>query len=189
MQWGRRDAVADKAEQNQQKPFDFTTWISSQDDSTKAGVSAYLAAQIDEGAKGLKTALEAERANAKALDKQLKAIQSQLKEGDEASKQIDVLRSELSKANKRNAFLSSAPKDVLDIEVALTVAEAKGLIADDGAVDWDNFRTAHSILFAQQKAVETPKPSPTNAGSKTPPVLPTTQELVERMRASGNYSM
>jgi uncharacterized membrane protein YdfJ with MMPL/SSD domain len=183
--------VADNnAEQNTQTPaFDYTTWIASQDDATKTGISAYVAAQADESAKGLKTALDAERTNAKALDKQLKAIQGQLKDGDEASKTIDAMRVELKRANARNAFLSSAPKDVLDIEVALTVAEAKGLIGDDGAVDWDKFKAAHPILFAAAKTPETPKPPPTNAGSKTLQSTPAPQELIAQMRASGNYSM
>lgn len=178
------------AEQNTQVSFDFATWIQSQDEATKNGITAYVASQVDEGAKGLKTALESERSNGKALEKALKQIQGQLKDGDEASKTIEALRADLQRQTKRNAFLSSAPKDVLDMEVALTVAESKQLIGDDGAVDWDKFKAAHPVLFAQKPAEQpAPKAPPTNAGPKTPVVTQTTQELIAAMRASGAYSM
>lgn len=138
----------------------FDDWLKGQSDDAKALVAGYL----DTSTTGLKSALQKERDQVKAMNVQLKDLSGKVEKGSEAEKTINDLTTKLTLSERRNTFLTEAPTHaVADVKAALVLAEAEGLIGDDGAVKWDDLKRAHPIFFAPPRT-EAPGTNSQNRG-------------------------
>jgi len=149
----------DSAQGETPQPLTWDAWHSSLSEDQRKLVEQ----KFDSDAKGLKGALEKERDEAKALAKQLKALQEKAEKGSEFEKALADLQTQLTAANQEKSFILEAPaKGVSNIKAAYKLAAADGLIDPKGAIDWDALKSAYPELFA---AAKPPAPPDTNAGN------------------------
>jgi hypothetical protein len=138
-------------------PADFGAWLDAQPEPIKALANQHTA--------GLKTALDAERAQRKELTRQLADLGKAAAEGSEAKKQLDALSAKLGEAEQRDAFTESALKANVDpkvLKLAFTAAKQDGLIDGKNRVDFETLKTAYPQLFIQP--VKPVAPAATVAG-------------------------
>jgi protein-arginine kinase activator protein McsA len=137
-------------------------WYSSLDDDTKALAESYAQAQAEK----LSSALKEERANRKALEKQVRELSQKAGKDNELSTQLQELSSNLTEANRKAAFYEAAgERDDLPrhrVAAAYKIAKLDNLIDDDNNVDWDAMKASHDYLF-----VEVSKKVAGNAGNGT----------------------
>lgn len=129
-------------------------------DSWYAGQGAEIKGLIDSHVTGLRSALESERTERKALNKQIAEIRGKAEKGSELEAQLGALHGQLETLNLKTAFYESAPGDLANPRLAyLAATEAGHLNAKTGAVDWPAMRTAFPELFQRR-----PAPPPANGG-------------------------
>lgn len=129
-------------------PADFGAWLDAQPEPIKALANQHTA--------GLKTALDAERAQRKELTKQLSELSRAAQEGSEAKKQLDAMAAKLTEAEQRDAFTEAALKVSVDpkaIKLAYIAAKQDGLISDKGKADFEALKASYPQLF-----IQAPKP-------------------------------
>lgn len=135
-------------------PFSFDEWLEEQPDHVKQGYEGHTS--------GLKTALETERSQRKALASELKKLSGQAEKGSEAEKALGEMSSRLEQAEQRVAFMEEAIRPEIGCsnpKAAFLVAQADNLFKRSGEPDWAAIRAAAPELFGTRK---TP---PGNAGS------------------------
>lgn len=129
---------------------------------------------LEDHTKGLKSALEKERDQAKTLSKQLKGLSGKLEEGSAEREQLEALTSEIEAANARADFYEQASDPAIglvDAKAAWVLIQADpDTYTRRGKPDFAALKEAHPGLFSQ--AAPTPrgnagsgarKPSPTAA--------------------------
>lgn len=143
------------AQDNQQdaannQPVTFDSWFESQPEEIKG--------LIDTNVLGLKSALDSERNERKALTKQLSELKGKAEKGSELEQQLNSLSAQLESQAAKATFYESAPADVANMKLAWMAAQ-DGYIGKGGAVDWNGLKNTYPELFRKQAA------PPANAGN------------------------
>ena len=125
-------------DQPSETPASFDEWIKAQGDDVQD--------LFDDHVSGLRSALETERTERKALAKQIKDLGKQAEEGSELRQQLTNLTTALESVQRRTAFYESAPGDVANLKLAYLAASDAGMVDDDG-VDWQAMRQRFPELF------------------------------------------
>ena len=126
----------------------FESWFENQPEDVKT--------LITEHERGLKSALESERGNTKALSKQISDLQGAAEEGSELKKQLGALQAKLTESERHANFIDSASSaGCTNAKAAYKLAKAdEDLWRRDGSPDWDAIKENDSSLR------RIPKPQP-----------------------------
>jgi polyhydroxyalkanoate synthesis regulator phasin len=117
-------------------------WLAQQPDAVKT--------LFDEHVKGLKTALDTERAQRSDLAKQLREATQKLEKDSDARKGLEELASKLEIAERRAMFYEEASKPDVQCtnpRLAWLVAQEANLFDRRGMPDWGAIRAAAPELF------------------------------------------
>ena len=108
----------------------FESWYESQPDEIKTLISDHE--------RGLKTALNAERDNTKALSSQLRDLQGAAEKGSDLEKQLTALQARLTESERHAAFMDGATTaGCSNAKAAYKLAKAdEDLWKRDGSPDW-----------------------------------------------------
>lgn len=122
------------------KPATFSDWLQSQ----PPDVQEMFAAEI----RGLKGALESERAQRKAHERELREAAKRLEEGSAARKELEAQADKLRALETQTVFYDHAhAAGCSNLRLAYIAARDAGLIRDDGTADWDTMRQRYPELF------------------------------------------
>lgn len=143
---------------------DGDTWYDSLDDTSKTALSAYVG---NETAK-LKTTLDKEREERKALAKQIKELSSKPVDDTAWKAKIEEINTQLGEASLKASFYESAA-DMPQLPAkryaaAYKIAKLDGLISDDGEVDWKALQEQHDYLFSAVSTFTATKPGSAGSG-------------------------
>ena len=151
---GEGTAGTDGAGTKPETPVTFEMWFATAPDEAKG--------YIEDHTHGLKTALEAERTQRKALDKQLKDLAKKYEKGSDERVELDKMSAQLAAGQRQTDFYDAAHKaGVTNLKLAWLAAQSDELIDDKGVVDFAKLKEAHPQLFTV--ITKTPPP-PGNAG-------------------------
>lgn len=126
-------------------PPDFDSWLSAQDETVRG--------LLDGHTKGLRSALDTERANAKSLAKQIKELTGKAEAGSETAKQLAELSGKLETEQRRADFYEAATAaGCRNLKLAWLAAQSDGLSAEQ-------VKAQYPDLFA------TTRPPATHAGN------------------------
>lgn len=140
------------------QPESFDTWLGAQPEPIRQLASQHTA--------GLKSALEAERAQRKELAKQLKETLGKAEQGSEAAKALGELTAKYEQAERRAAFYEDAGRPEIGCsnpKAAFLIANADDLFTRSGEPDWKAIRAAAPELFARRGGADA------GAGTTAPP--------------------
>jgi hypothetical protein len=147
-------------------------WYDNLDDAARTSANAYVTSETAK----LKSALDEERKQRRAYEKQVKELAGKVT-GDDATKtKLEELGNQLSEANLKAAFYEGAV-DVPNLPAkryaaAYKIAKIDSLIDDDGSVDWKALQEQHDYLFAapaQEQQQRKPGSAGAGLGSKPQP--------------------
>ena len=133
----------------------FEDWFANQPDDVKALISDHE--------RGLKSALDAERGNTKALSRQISDLQGAAEKGSELEKQLSTLQAKLTESERHANFIDGAASaGCTNAKAAYKLAKAdEDLWKRDGSPDWEAIKETAPEFFQK------PKPASENAGSGT----------------------
>ena len=132
----------------------FDDWLVGIDDATKA--------LVDQHTRGLKSALEAERAERKTAEKALRDAAGKLEAGSAARVDLEAQAERVAATERRASFYEVAhAAGVTDLKLAWLAAESSNLFTRRGEPDIEALRQAHPALFG----APTPPRTPGNAGA------------------------
>ena len=132
----------------------FDDWFGAADDATKA--------LVDQHVKGLKSALDAERADRKAAEKALRDTASKLEAGSAARVDLEAQAERVAATERRASFYEVAhAAGVADLKLAWLATSDGNLFDRRGNPDIEALRLAHPALFG----APTPTRAPGNAGA------------------------
>lgn len=169
---GQQQGGTPAAESQQQAPLTFDSWVAEQSDEVKA--------LLDGHTKGLKSALESERAQRSDLAKQVRDLAAKAEKGSEMEKTLTDLQGKLEAEQKRVAFLEDAGRPEIGCsnpKAAYLIAQADGLFDRHGQPDWAAIKAAAPELFGRRMPQ-------VNAGAGTgspPQPAPSMNEFIRRM--------
>lgn len=133
-----------------EEPEDDETWFSQLDPTIRQRAQRFF----DGKTTGLKSALDSERANAKKLEKQLRAAADKAEKGSELEKQLKEAADNLEAERDRATFYEEAQAEsVLPgyARVLWKAAQDDEYRTKNGAVDWKALRADFGAMFAQAK--------------------------------------
>lgn len=139
-------------------PATFDEWYEEQPAEVQTLITTHT--------KGLKNALEAERATRGELEKKLKKM-TRSEEDPEKKKELEALTGRLHDLEIESAFFRQAIQPelgVTDPDLALIAARHDKLIDESGDVDWDKLRELRPALFH----APTRKTPPAQGGAGSP---------------------
>ncbi len=113
--------------------------------------------------KGLKSALEAERAQNRELAKQAREAAGKAEAGSEAQKAFQALQAKYEALDRKSTFLEESIKPEIgcaDSQLAYLAAIEIGAISEKGKVDWATLKERFPLLFR-------PKTGSASAGAGT----------------------
>ena len=133
----------------------FEDWFNTQPDNVKALISDHE--------KGLKSALNAERDNTKALSRQISDLQGAAEKGSELEKQLSTLQARLTESERHASFIDGAAgAGCSNPKAAYKLAKAdEDLWKRDGSPDWEAIKETAPEFFRK------PTSASGNAGSGT----------------------
>lgn len=156
--------------------MEWEKWIAEQEADVR---KAY-----EEHVSGLKTALKTERDASVTLQKQVKELTEKATVASDAQKQVEALQAKMTELEtsattstqalteaqgklgaltKQFAFhREAAAKGVSNPDNAFLIAQGKGLIGEDGAIDWKEFQKAAPEQFG---AMATSATNPARGGT------------------------
>lgn len=140
--------------------FSFDTFSKGLSEADRAGLTGHF----DDQTKGLKSALEGERAARKDLEKQLGDLKAKAEKGSELEKQLEGLQKSLSESGLQTAFYEAAVSaGCTDLGLAWAAARMNvdKFFKRDNTPDMEALKAAHPALFAEQKKANA------NAGTGT----------------------
>ena len=144
-----------------EETVDYEQWVSKLKPAEKAALEGHT--------RGLKSALDSERASRKSLEKQLRDLAKASQEGSDAQKKLVEMADKMAEADRRADFYDSAhAAGVTNLKLAYLVAVQDELFDRRGGVDFTALRTSYPELFGQTKKV-----TKGNAGSGTDETTPT----------------
>ena len=120
----------------------FESWLGSQDETVKGLIDAHI--------KGLKSALESERAQRSDLARQLRDVTAKAEKGSELEKALMEVSTQLEAAERRAAFYEEAGRPeigCLNPKAAFALAQAEDLFDKRGRVDWEALKASAPELF------------------------------------------
>lgn len=130
--------------------FDFAGFTAKLDEPTRTGLTAHLEASE----KGLKSALQTEREQRSAIEKQLGDLKAKAEKGSELEKQLEGMQGSLKTMSMQTAFYEAAVgAGCADIALAWAAARMNEdkFFKRDGSPDIDALKLAHPSLFADAK--------------------------------------
>lgn len=137
----------------------FDAWYESQDETTR-GI-------LDGHTKGLKSALESERAQRSELAKQLREVSGKLEKGSAAEKAVADLQAQLEAKSREADFIASAIHPEVGCsnpKLAYMLASAEGMFDRKGAPDWAAIKAAAPELFQSTTVLMRPGSADAGAG-------------------------
>ena len=145
----------------------FESWFESQPDDVKSLIS--------EHEKGLKSALNAERDNTKALSRQISDLQGAAEKGSELEKQLTTLQAKLTESERHANFIDGAASaGCTNAKAAYKLAKAdEDLWRRDGSPDWAAIKETAPEFFRKNQSSGNPgsgTDKDPNAGSKMHPM-------------------
>jgi len=151
----------------------FEEWFESQPDNVKALISDHE--------KGLKSALNAERDNTKALSRQISDLQGAAEKGSELEKQLSTLQARLTESERHASFIDGAASaGCTNAKAAYKLAKAdEDLWRRDGSPDWVAIKETAPEFFRKNQTSGNPGSGTStdpNAGGKMHPM----DELMRR---------
>ena len=152
----------------------FEDWFNTQPDNVKALISDHE--------RGLKSALDAERGNTKALSRQISDLQGAAEKGSELEKQLSTLQARLTESERHASFIDGAgAAGCTNAKAAYKLAKAdEDLWKRDGSPDWEAIKETAPEFFRKPTSVTGNPGSGTDkdpqAGSKMHPM----DELMRR---------
>lgn len=120
----------------------FESWFGSQDETVKGLIDGHI--------KGLKSALESERAQRSDLARQLRDVTAKAEKGSELEKALMEVSTQLEAAERRAAFYEEAGRPeigCLNPKAAFALAQAEDLFDKRGRVDWEALKANAPELF------------------------------------------
>lgn len=140
------------------KPQDFDEWLPNQPEHVKALITSRFSK--------LETALQSERSDRKAQEKELKRIMRGMDENNPLKPQLEEYSKKATESNTRADFYEEAHKrGVSNLRLAYHAAKSEGCIDDRGRVDWDELKDKVPEIFATSKPAA--PPPKVNAGAGT----------------------
>ncbi len=134
------DGTSGQQQSQQQTPPDFDTWLKAQPDDVKA--------LVENGMKGLKSALTSERQQRQDIERQLREAAAKLDKGSEMQKNLESLAGKMQVMEQQADFYDQAHKlGVNDLKLAFIVAREESLIDAKGRINFDELKKAHPALF------------------------------------------
>ena len=132
----------------------FDDWFGGIDDATKA--------LVDQHVRGLKSALEAERAERKTAEKALRDAAGKLEAGSAARVDLEAQAERVAATERRASFYEIAhAAGVADLKLAWLAVSDGNLFTRRGEPDIEALRQAHPALFGAPM----PARAPGNAGA------------------------
>ena len=124
----------------------FEEWFNSQSDDVKT--------LINEHTSGLKSALKAERDNAKSLNSQLKELQGKADKGSELEQQLNSLQAKLTESERHANFIDGAQgAGCTNPKACYKLAKADAdLWKRDGSPDWDAIKETAPEFFQKKQS-------------------------------------
>lgn len=130
--------------QGSENQFVYDEWFKGLDEATQKGLSGHF----DETTKGLKSALESERASVRELNKQLKELTSKAEKGSELERQLTEISGRLTESEQRAAFYDAAvAAGCVNPRLAYLAAKDGGLFLQNGQPNIEAVKQAHPQLF------------------------------------------
>ena len=125
----------------------FEDWFNTQPDNVKALISDHE--------RGLKSALDAERGNTKALSRQINDLQGAAEKGSELEKQLSTLQAKLTESERHASFIDSASSaGCTNAKAAYKLAKAdEDLWKRDGSPDWEAIKETAPEFFRKPTSV------------------------------------
>jgi len=140
-------------------PPTFDSWLEGQDDSVRGLISEHT--------HGLKSALESERDQRKAFEKQLRDAAAKVEAGSEARQRLDELSVQLDAQGRQADFYETAhAAGVTNLRLAWLAAQADEMQDRRGQVDMDKLKGAYPELFG---ATTRAPAGNAGAGTQQPP--------------------
>lgn len=140
----------------------FDDWFGGVDDATKA--------LVDQHVKGLKSALEAERAERKMAEKALRDAAGKLEAGSAARIDLEAQAERVAATERRASFYEVAhAAGVADLKLAWLAAEAGNLFTRRGEPDIEALRQQHPALFSTTTVQRAPGNAGAGAGQSPAP--------------------
>lgn len=131
---------------------------------------------IDGHTRGLRSALDSERAQAKTLAKELKALSGKLDANSEAAKELETVRTKLESAQAQAEFYEVATAaGCRDLRLAWLVASADDLTVDQ-------VKARHPDLFMTQRQVAA---NAGNGAGNPPPAGRSMNDYIRRAAGRG----
>jgi hypothetical protein len=148
-------------------------WLESLDEKSKAF--------YEENTKGMKSALESERAEKKQLTKTLKELQAQAEKGSDAEKKLAAVIESQEATDKRAEFYEVAhSKGVTNLKLAWTAASGdESVQLRDGSVDFTKLQETYPELFRSKTASTS---AVSGAGTEQHPAKSTNQAANDWIR-------
>lgn len=124
----------------------YEEWFESQTDDVKT--------LINEHTNGLRSALKAERDNAKALNSQLKELQGKADKGSELEQQLNSLQAKLTESERHATFIDGATgAGCTNAKACYKLAKADPeLWKRDGSPDWDAIKETAPEFFQKKQS-------------------------------------
>lgn len=176
--------AATTSQEAPQAPQSADEWYDSLDETTRGVVDAYASGS----AAKLKTALDQERQQRKAFEKQVKELSGKVGSDDKIKGEIDNLHSQLTESNLKASFYEAAAEQAglpaKRYAAAYKIARLDGLIDDEGTVDWKALQEQHDYLFVSAPQEPTRKPGSAGSGVNGKPPQPSRSmnDLIRRSR-------
>lgn len=124
-------------------------------DSWFGGLGDTEKSLIDGHTKGLKSALDQERNQRTALEKQVKELSKQAAEGSDLKATLEKMAAELAESNQRASLLEQVSKAGLKAEPGdvIALARARGLVDGQGNINFAKLKEQCSYLFEDSAPV------------------------------------
>jgi hypothetical protein len=130
--------------------------------------------------KGLKTALDSERAGRSELEKKLRELAAKSEKDSEAQKKLTEMADQMGEADRKADFYEAAHSaGVTNLKLAFIVASQEGLFDKRGQVNFEVMKTSFPELFGAAKKTTT-----ANAGDGTGTNQPAHAGMNEFIRAA-----
>jgi hypothetical protein len=151
----------------------FDDWYQAADDATKA--------LLDQHTRGLKSALEAERAERKTAEKALRDAAGKLEAGSAARVDLEAQAERVAATERRASFYEVAhAAGVADLKLAWLAASESNLFDRKGNPDIEALRQQHPALFGTPTAPRAPGNAGAGAGQSPAP----TRSMNDYIRAA-----
>jgi len=138
------------------EPLTFDAWLDQQGDDVKA--------LLDGHTKGLKSALQEERAQRSKFEKELREAAKQLEKGSEARKSLEEQADRLQVLERQAGFYDAAhAAGVTNLRLAYLAAQDADLVSERGTCDFARLKADFPQLFGAEPG----KGAAGNAGAGT----------------------